>query len=36
VLGIPMQGIRLRTAGPEFYLTGNATGGSRSLLRWVA
>jgi len=32
VLGIPMQSIRLRTAGPEFYLTGNATGGSRSLL----
>jgi len=32
VLGMPMQKIRLRTAGPEFYLTGNATGGSRSLL----
>src|SRR4051812_14313658 len=32
VLGIPMQSIRLRTAGPDFYLTGNATGGSRSLL----
>ena len=32
VLGIPMEKIRLRTAGPEFYLTGNATGGSRSLL----
>src|SRR3954463_2239608 len=32
VLGIPMQKIRLRTAGPEFYLMGNATGGSRSLL----
>jgi len=32
VLGIPMETIRLRTAGPEFYLTGNATGGSRSLL----
>jgi carbon-monoxide dehydrogenase large subunit len=32
VLGIPMQSIRLRTAGPEFYLNGNATGGSRSLL----
>ena len=27
-----MESIRLRTAGPEFYLTGNATGGSRSLL----
>jgi carbon-monoxide dehydrogenase large subunit len=32
VLGIPMESIRLRTAGPDFYLTGNATGGSRSLL----
>ena len=32
VLGIPMETIRLRTAGPEFYITGNATGGSRSLL----
>jgi aerobic carbon-monoxide dehydrogenase large subunit len=32
VLGIPMEKVRLRTAGPEFYLTGNATGGSRSLL----
>jgi carbon-monoxide dehydrogenase large subunit len=32
VLGIPMEQIRLRTAGPDFYLTGNATGGSRSLL----
>jgi carbon-monoxide dehydrogenase large subunit len=32
VLGIPMEKIRLRTAGPEFYITGNATGGSRSLL----
>ncbi len=32
VLGIPLEAIRLRTAGPEFYLTGNATGGSRSLL----
>jgi carbon-monoxide dehydrogenase large subunit len=30
-LGIPMEKIGLRTAGPEFYLTGNATGGSRSL-----
>jgi carbon-monoxide dehydrogenase large subunit len=32
VLGIPMETIRLRTAGPEFYIAGNATGGSRSLL----
>jgi len=32
VLGIPLESIRLRTAGPDFYLTGNATGGSRSLL----
>src|SRR5918911_687505 len=32
VLGIPLEKIRLRTAGPEFYLAGNATGGSRSLL----
>jgi aerobic carbon-monoxide dehydrogenase large subunit len=32
VLGIPLEAIRLRTAGPEFYLAGNATGGSRSLL----
>ncbi len=32
VLGIPLETIRLRTAGPEFYITGNATGGSRSLL----
>jgi carbon-monoxide dehydrogenase large subunit len=31
-LGVPMESIRLRTAGPEFYLVGNATGGSRSLL----
>jgi carbon-monoxide dehydrogenase large subunit len=31
-LGIPLESVRLRTAGPEFYLTGNATGGSRSLL----
>src|SRR5919108_3506077 len=29
---MPLEKIRLRTAGPEFYLTGNATGGSRSLL----
>jgi len=32
VLGVPMDIVRLRTAGPDFYLTGNATGGSRSLL----
>ncbi|HUQ75274.1 MAG TPA: xanthine dehydrogenase family protein molybdopterin-binding subunit [Burkholderiales bacterium] len=31
VLGIPMEKIRLRTAGADFYLVGNATGGSRSL-----
>jgi len=31
-LGVPLELVRLRTAGPEFYLTGNATGGSRSLL----
>jgi carbon-monoxide dehydrogenase large subunit len=32
VLGIPLESIRLRTAGADFYLLGNATGGSRSLL----
>jgi aerobic carbon-monoxide dehydrogenase large subunit len=32
VLGLPMESFRLRTAGPEFFLAGNATGGSRSLL----
>ena len=32
VLGVPMESIRLRTAGADFYLLGNATGGSRSLL----
>ena len=32
VLGLPMERIGLRTAGPEFCLAGNATGGSRSLL----
>jgi carbon-monoxide dehydrogenase large subunit len=32
VLGIPMEKIGLRTAGADFYITGNATGGSRSLL----
>ena len=31
-LGVPLESVRLRTAGPDFYLTGNATGGSRSLL----
>jgi carbon-monoxide dehydrogenase large subunit len=31
VLGVPMEKIGLRTAAPDFYLTGNATGGSRSL-----
>ncbi len=31
VLGIPLDALRLRTAGPDFYITGNATGGSRSL-----
>jgi carbon-monoxide dehydrogenase large subunit len=31
VLGIPMEKIGLRTAGADFYITGNATGGSRSL-----
>ena len=30
-LGIPMEKIALRTAGADFYITGNATGGSRSL-----
>ncbi|HWM43760.1 MAG TPA: xanthine dehydrogenase family protein molybdopterin-binding subunit [Burkholderiales bacterium] len=32
VLGMPLESFRLRTAGPEFYIAGNATGGSRSLL----
>jgi aerobic carbon-monoxide dehydrogenase large subunit len=31
VLGVPMEKIGLRTAAADFYLTGNATGGSRSL-----
>ena len=31
-LGLPLESFRLRTAGPEFYIAGNATGGSRSLL----
>lgn len=31
VLGIPAERIGLRTAGADFYITGNATGGSRSL-----
>ncbi len=30
-LGIPMEKIGLRTAGADFYIAGNATGGSRSL-----
>jgi carbon-monoxide dehydrogenase large subunit len=32
VLGLPLKSFRLRTAGPEFFIAGNATGGSRSLL----
>lgn len=32
VLGVPMETIRLRTADPELNMTGNPTGGSRSLL----
>jgi carbon-monoxide dehydrogenase large subunit len=32
VLGLPMESFRLRTAGPEFFIAGNATGGSRALL----
>src|SRR5688572_4618545 len=32
VLGLPMESFRLRTAGAEFFIAGNATGGSRSLL----
>ena len=32
VLGLPLESFRLRTAGPEFFIAGNATGGSRSLL----
>jgi aerobic carbon-monoxide dehydrogenase large subunit len=31
VLGVPVEKIKLRTAGADFYLLGNATGGSRSL-----
>jgi carbon-monoxide dehydrogenase large subunit len=31
VLGVPPEKIGLRTAGADFYITGNATGGSRSL-----
>jgi carbon-monoxide dehydrogenase large subunit len=31
VLGVPAEKIGLRTAGADFYITGNATGGSRSL-----
>jgi len=30
-IGLPMERIGLRTAGADFYITGNATGGSRSL-----
>jgi carbon-monoxide dehydrogenase large subunit len=30
VLGMPLESFRLRTAGPDFYIAGNATGGSRS------
>src|SRR5687768_1713033 len=32
VLGVPLESFRLRTADADFYLAGNATGGSRSLL----
>ncbi len=32
VLGVPMEAIRLRTAGADMVVTGNPTGGSRSLL----
>ena len=32
VLGVPMESIRLRTADPDQNITGNPTGGSRSLL----
>ena len=32
VLGVPIESIRLRTADPDQNLTGNPTGGSRSLL----
>jgi aerobic carbon-monoxide dehydrogenase large subunit len=31
-LGLPLETFKLRTAGPDFYIAGNATGGSRSLL----
>jgi aerobic carbon-monoxide dehydrogenase large subunit len=31
VLGVPMEGIRLRTADPDMHFVGNPTGGSRSL-----
>ncbi len=30
-LGIDVQSVKLRTAGPDFFLVGNPTGGSRSL-----
>ncbi|MDA8109247.1 MAG: xanthine dehydrogenase family protein molybdopterin-binding subunit [Betaproteobacteria bacterium] len=32
VLGVPLESIRLQTAQPDLFLTGNPTGGSRSLL----
>src|SRR5262245_46994373 len=31
-LGLPLESFRLRSAGPEFYIAGNATGGSRSVV----
>jgi len=31
VLGLDQESFKLRSAGPDFYLLGNATGGSRSL-----
>src|SRR3954468_15550156 len=42
VLGIPIERVRLRTSEPEFYLTANPTGGSRTLhglgsaMHWAA
>jgi len=32
VLGIPLESIRLRTSEPDFFMTANPTGGSRTLL----
>jgi len=32
VLGIPLERIRLRTSEPDFFMTANPTGGSRTLL----